>query len=59
MRNTRVDSVRVGSAHHSSWPVLTRLGQGLHDALARSTETHPPGVIVIYRPGDPTGNKRK
>ena len=59
MRNTRAGSLRVGSAHHSSWPVLTWLGQGPHDASARSIETHPPGVMEIYSPGDSTRNKRK
>ena len=59
MRNTHAGSLRVGSAHHSSWPILMRLGQGPHDASARSTETHSPGVMVIYNPGDPTRNKRK
>ena len=34
MRNTHAGSLRVGSAHHSSWPVLTWLGQGPHDASA-------------------------
>ena len=59
IRNTSVDSFRVSSAHHSSWRILTRLGQGLHDASARSIETHPSGVMVIYSTGDHTGNNRK
>ena len=59
MRNTHAGSLRVGSAHHSNWPVLTWLGQGPHDASAQDTETHPPGVMVIYPPGDPARNKEK
>ena len=59
MRNTRAGSLRVGSAHHSSWPVLTGLGQGPHDASARSIETRPPGVMEIYSPENSTRNKSK
>ena len=58
MRNTHAGSFRVGSAHHSSWPVLTGLAQGCHDASAHSKETHPPGVMLIYSPGDPARSKK-
>ena len=53
MRNTHAGSLRVGSAHHSNWPVLTWLGQGPHDTSGLSIESHPPGVLVIYSPGEP------
>ena len=53
MRNTHAGSLRAGSAHHSSWPVLTWLGQGPHDTSGLSIESHPPGVLVIYSPGEP------
>ena len=58
MRNTHAGSLRVGSGHHSSWPVLTGLAQGCHDASAHSKETHPPGVMLIYSPGDPARSKK-
>ena len=54
MRNTHAGSLRGGSVHHSSWPILMWMGQG-----SRSIETHPPGVMEIYSPGDRSRKKRK
>ena len=59
MRHTCAGSFRVGSAHHSSWSVLTWLGQGPHDVSVLSTGTHSLEVMVIYSPGDPARNKKK
>ena len=58
MRHTCAGSFRVGSAHHSSWSVLTWLGQGPHDVSVLSTETHSLEVMVIYSPGDPARSKK-